>query len=39
MKIIAIWHTVVSIYGSGACGFVVYVVGVCGWRQALNRLK
>ena len=39
MKIITIWHTVVVISGSGVCGFVVCVVGVWGWRQALIRLK
>ena len=39
IKIITIWHTVVGIFGSGVCGFVVCVVGVWGCRQALNRLK
>ena len=38
-KLISIWHTVVGIYGSGVCGFVVCVVGLWGCRQALNRLK
>ena len=39
MKIITIWYTVVGIYFSGACGFVVCVVGVWDYRQAVNRLK
>ena len=30
MKIITILHTVVGIYGSGVCGFVVCVAGVGG---------
>ena len=39
IKIITLWHTVVGIYGSRGCGFVVCVVGVWGCRQTLNRLK
>ena len=39
MKIITIWYTVVGIFGSRVCDFVVYVVGVWGCRNALNRLK
>ena len=39
MKIVTIWHTVVGIYGSGMCDFVVRVVGVWGFRKSINRLK
>ena len=39
MKIITIWHTVLGISSSGVCGCVVCVLGVWGWRQAINRLK
>ena len=41
MKILTIWHMVGGIYCSGSrvCGFVVCVVVLWGYRQALNRLK
>ena len=39
MIIISIWHTVVSISGSGGCGFVVFVVGLWGVGKHLIGLK